>query len=351
MSKQFLDTLTMSTSTVATIVSIFIVCVVMVNAYKYPKLLEHEKKQKYVSFAGILFHCFNAIFDFIGWTVITDKSALSYLIIWTLQSLLWGLGNGTTHFLFILRLKSTFQHTAYQTSNIIYYSLYLSLIIFFVCHLEVLLIYNLFYFDIINSNQLKIGHMAELWPKFVSDVYLSILLTYLFVTKLMLLSTKTIDFKISDRITTPSHKSQTNLTEYEMNDIIADTSKITHYDRKFIQVATRMTILATIMALSTMLFFAYALISQFIINTNVGQFMWFTVPIIATIDGLINSFCIFLSLPYKICVISYRYVCQPCHKCCFYYKEKNLLKQKYKISSRIINDNYVMLNDNDNLNL
>eukprot|EP01084_Bolivina_argentea_P305711 528144_1 len=151
------DTLIDYTTIAGAIVTLTIAISLFTNLHKYPNEMKNLIHKR-ISTLAITFYTV-AMISMCSYHVLTnEKNSLEYVIGWVIFAFCWGNANCLSYMLFILRIKTTFQGTAFKTSSWIYISLYLCVIIFFIANIIVMLIYVLKYKQIISTEVLTQLH-------------------------------------------------------------------------------------------------------------------------------------------------------------------------------------------------
>lgn len=380
------------TTMVGVFITLCISTVLFYNQFKYPEYIQHTN-HKHIATAAIVFYTISMI-SMCSYHVITkDRTVLAYTVGWEVFALFWGIANCLSYLLFILRLKSTFQYSYLNTPSIVYYSLYTCVILFFIANICVMVIYALKYQGKISTEMMTDLHTAELVAKFLVDIYLSSALTYLFVSKLIQLAVSLFDNQCADMsqsgIKTPplqpilsANASQSISTEamtlpltpsltaerstsksvswkkfrksvhnsvtgMEDDPMIQAVMKLTEHDEQLLLIANKMTVLSTTMALSTEFVICVAVLSSEMGDGFLNGFLWyFGVMFCLIIDSMINTFCIFISLPYPISRKMYKCCCRCCDRCCMYCAIRKLQKKKFQnASTKFAMNEYVLMDD------
>ena len=126
----------------------------------------------------------------------SDTSSFEYLLAFIVMIFFWGIGLCGAYILFVLRIYTTFKDSAYHSSKYIYMTLYLAIIIWFICHLILIAIKLLEYYKIISFQTEEQIHASELIVKCIALSYVSGMLIYLFVSKLITLTLSSYDTEI-----------------------------------------------------------------------------------------------------------------------------------------------------------
>ena len=390
----FSDTAIDYTTMIGVFVTLLISIGLFYNQCKYPEYIQHTVHKR-IATSAILFYAISMI-AMCSYHVITkDRTALAYTVGWEIFAFFWGIGNCLSYLLFILRLKSTFQSSSLETPSCVYFSLYFCVLLFFVANVIVMVIYALKYEGKITTERMTDLHTAELVAKFLVDIYLSSALTYLFVSKLMQLALSLFDNQVADmsmsghksppihplQLTTSTSQSVStdsmtvplsppsitderstsksvswrkfrksvhrSLSGMEDDPMIEAVMKLTKHDEQLLLIANKMTVLSTAMALSTEFVICVAVLSSEMGDGFLNGFLWyFGVMFFLIIDSMINTFCIFISLPYPISRKMYKCCCKCCDRCCMYCAIRKLQKKKFKnASTKFAMNEYVLMDD------
>merc|ERR1712154_6510 len=126
--------------------------------------------------------------------------------------------------------------------------------------------------------------------------------------------------------------------------------ELSKHDINYLMIATKMTVLSTVMATSTVTLISVALASTILGNDFLGGFLWYFGAMLGLmIDSTINVFCIYLSFPYSTSRTLYKYICKPAlHRCCYSIAKKNYLKKFRKQKCHKADRHHLTNNDRNN---
>ena len=177
------------------------------------------------------------------------------------------------------------------------------------CHIVLVAEWILHFCGEISAHTKNLIHSVELSIKGAAVVYVSLTLTYMFVSKLMRHSA--VSFVSFEQISmSPTIQQKSVLTK---------AMTLSKREENYLQIATKMTVLSSCMALSTVSLIILALTSSLCGDTFLGGFLWYFGAMLGLmIDSTINALCIYLTLPYKTSKTLYGFCCRrTCHTCCF----------------------------------
>eukprot|EP01083_Nonionella_stella_P160507 524850_1 len=304
-------------SVVAVVITGSITIVTYYNHYKYPKEFK-LKTHKLIATTSVTCYTVSMLAMSICYNFenSNDKTSLHYIVGFLIYVFLWGVGICSSYLLFILRLRTTFKSSVFDSSIYLYSSLFLSLIIWFLCHIALILIELSEYYHLISSDTKAGIHFIELCIKCVLLLYLSIVITYLFVSKLIQMRIRAFD---GNELKVPLTGDQSHNIHF----------KLSEHDVQFLNIATKMTVLSTIMVTTSVVVICIALASILLRMTDVGGVLWyFTAMMGLMVDSTTNVLCIYLSFPYASSRQMYKILCQPSfHRCCYFISEKKFKKK------------------------
>eukprot|EP00484_Ammonia_sp_Unknown_P027821 CAMPEP_0197045142 /NCGR_PEP_ID=MMETSP1384-20130603/21072_1 /TAXON_ID=29189 /ORGANISM="Ammonia sp." /LENGTH=276 /DNA_ID=CAMNT_0042476711 /DNA_START=95 /DNA_END=921 /DNA_ORIENTATION=+ len=269
--------------------------------------------------------------------ITTNKQSFAYLIAFLIHVVFWGTGVCLVYVLFILREYTTFKASAYISSEYVYASLYACIAIFVICHLILVTISVLLFYGVIDGPLHDKIHFVELAVKTLAIVYCSIVLTYLFVSKLMKLSINSANMKVYDnnnysesllqsyhssasdgasngshslltpsasspmstdeddaKTAAPKYRSQMTLSQAVQMPLVINL-ELSKSEVNFLQIATKMTVLSTIMTTSSVAVLVDASVSAFYGEKWLGGFLWYFGAMLGLmIDSTVNVFCVYL---------------------------------------------------------
>ena len=315
------------TSVIAALITTSLGLSFFINQHKYPQKLS-AKPQKMAASASISCYAISmitiAVRDNVG---ASDPSSLTYLIGFLIHVFFWGLGISAALALFIFREHSTFKATAYKSPTYVYVSLYSGIVLFLICHAILVAEWVLHFYGVISASSKDRIHSIELSVKGAAVVYVSLMLMYLFVSKLMRHSV--VLFVSYEQVSmSPAIQQQALMPQIAL-------SKREH---NFLQIATKMTVLSSCMAMSSVSLIALALTSSLCGDSFLGGFLWYFGAMLGLmIDSTINALCIYLTLPYKSSKRLYACCCRrTCHSCCFRVAKSRLQLQKQRKMSDVL---------------
>eukprot|EP01084_Bolivina_argentea_P117269 208283_1 len=338
-------------SMIAAIITLCLTISVYYNHYKYPDNFRNRNQKTTVSI-GITFYTLSMIIMTILYNGVNSnshKTSAAYTYGFLAHVWFWGCGVCTTYILFTLRIYTTFKSSAYHSSKYTYLSLYLSIFIWFICHIILVIIVLLQYYKVITVETKSQIHAVELAIKAITLLYASIVLTYLFVSKLMKVSlgaaetssnisspksTETTTFTSSKNALDAPRTHHENVGSLSMSNVVQTAIivnlKLNNKEINFLSAATKMTVLSSVMAISSVALIILALISTFFPETDLGAFLWhFGAMFGLMVDSVVNTFCIYMSLPYSSSRLFYKNCCKSTfHTCCLTAAKKRVQTKK-----------------------
>ena len=277
------------------VITFYLTISVLYFLYCTKKNLIKSKIQKTLIILCTVFYAIAMTVMAVLFNAIDGQNVFGFLVFSTFHN--WAIG--CTYFLFISRFYDTFSNSAYQSAQWIFISLYTCIIIFLVLHILVIIFTLLDFYSIISSQTKYHIFSVQLTLKAMSIIYCSLVMTYSFVSKLV-------------KVT---YQAQIN------------NEGDTFVGSKFLNTATKITVLAILMMISSVALMIIGLISTFSAETSFGEVLWkFGRMFGIMMDSLINIFCIYMTLPFKPSKKLYGICCKPtCHRCCLH-----LMKQRLK---------------------
>jgi len=127
----------------------------------------------------------------------------------------------------------------------------------------------------------------------------------------------------------PKYRSQMTLSQAVQMPLVINL-ELSKSEVNFLQIATKMTVLSTIMTTSSVAVLVDASVSAFYGEKWLGGFLWYFGAMLGLmIDSTVNVFCVYLSLPYPSSRKMYNICCKPTfHACCYKLAKKRLQQQK-----------------------
>ena len=218
----------------------------------------------------------------------------------------WGSANIFAYLLYIFRLKVSFRHTAYRTSEQIVYLFYL-LIFLFLCSqiLETVLNIGEVY-DFLSVETAQIFFIATFgWDQLI-DAIMSIMLLAIFINKLFTITIDTIDYESMN---------QRNI-QRQRNSILLNESQM-----KYLKIVTKQFILSTYAILSTQAYIFWNSFSGIVYSNLVWTFgddinygLYVICVILFCNDCISNAIAIYLNFSFNDKL--YFSACKSCDKCC-----------------------------------
>lgn len=328
------------TSVVAALITTSLCVSYIINLRRYPQNIKSQSQKLFISIS-ITCYAIAMIVSAINNLNTADHSSFRFLLGFLVQGFFWGTAISAAYILFITREFTTFRHSAYHSSRWLYCSLITGIITFFVCNVIIVVALPLSFKGIISADTEGTIHSAELVIKSVALLYVSVVLTYLFVSKLMALSLSNFDTELTPKsslkeplVQTPSGRSEQMTCRMTMSTAVQQplvvNLKLSEMEINFLGIATKLTVLSSVMTVSSVTLLGVALASTFLSQTLIGGILWsFGTMFGLMVDSTVNALCIYLSLPYAQSRWLYGICCsRTLHKCCLKAATKRFQREK-----------------------
>lgn len=220
------------------------------------------------------------------------------------EELCWGIAQSITYLLFILRTYYAFHNTRYQSRQYVYCFMYCAIVLFMLCIVWRLVIFQLFRFGFLSSETATDQHAIEVSVKTITDLVLSIFMIRLFCGKL---------FEVALEV---------NPTDWH----------------GLIGIAAKISILSIFALISTQIscFCSTFNLILFMMkgDTYLEKFIYYKIVMtwLTCLDCIITVICVYMAMPYPGSEMCYHRTCRGCHSLCLVMAKKRI-KRKLTMQS------------------
>eukprot|EP01084_Bolivina_argentea_P254997 428800_1 len=242
---------------------------------------------------------------------ILDPSHPLFVILYGIDTIFWVMAECFTYIIFILRIYYTFQNTPLQPKSYIFKILLCAIILFIISQFQFIFLIVMWYMDILSNNAFVIATDAQIVFNDIIDLFISIALFYLFISKL---------YKISKTI----HSNP--------NNNIINGKKIQNNNHTILfNVTAKLTVLAFLPLIVTQIDFIFEIILAILSRSYEGEnTIWLESDMLVyvyLIDAICSIWCIYMTFTIENAQLWYGRCCKKCDTKCKSHAQNKYLRK------------------------
>eukprot|EP01084_Bolivina_argentea_P025081 46666_1 len=288
-----------------------------------------RKRIKYLGGCCLLMYSLSLLFAAISHTLYLANSQMEEFIgLYEFQLFFWGIAKCLTYTVFIERLRYLFENTGYQSNQKVTRTLYISIGILGITHIQFMILSAAYYQNKISNNAFIIYRDIQVIINCLLDGLISIVLFYLFVSKL---------FKISQNIYARNHEN-----------VMVTAERVDEYNTIFFNSTIRLTVLSLLPVCVTLINFILETVLAFNSESYVGGYniwLWSSTSIyLYLLDTMSCIVCIYMTFSIENAKLMYVKCCKGCDKMCRSVSRK---RNENYTQMTDVTDNYFELTDDE----